>query len=254
MKGKGNSGGGGSPSWGGIAGSAINKVLGLMGYGGYMPKSTVPGAWLAMGEPSGNAQQFGVMWAGAGNYNFTLGATTVLHGIMIESPRVALAVNSPPGIERFNVSMIDGQLDIGIITPGASTSFGIGVGSVQISVGMYKAQVLAGTGTTLYQTQDPSVASDISRGDWFYLESRNLLFQAPTGTTSAPGANAPLVPVNAPLTPKLFDFCNPNFGCSLSPGEALMLSVAVTTQFGNSASEATIDLCPAIRGFVSRVA
>jgi hypothetical protein len=226
--------GSGSPSWGGIAGSAINKVLGMMGWGGYMPKPNVPGSWVCMGESAGTTQQLGALW---GSQVVPVTGPTPNSVILIESPRFALTHNQAPTIQKFSVQMLDGQIDLGIWN---SAWVAGQQATVTIGVGIYIAQNLAGTGIQLYQTQDPLDATQVSRDNWLYLENRRVLYSANLAGGAGYAVN--------PMVPKLFDVMNPALNAVLEPGEALMMSVNATIGGGD-----ILNLHPAIRGFVSRV-
>lgn len=230
-----------APGWGDLAGAGVKKLFNL--FGGYPPVPTggqsQSGVWVPLGEPAGggNVQQRGIFWGGT-NFPIVVGAGAV-QAILMESPRQNLAQNAAPIFQRLSLMAIDGQIDAGIaqITTAEAmpTVFDFTVG-----IGMYVARF--NNATSLYDVQDPCSASDASRYDWVYLESRRFIYQFNGNLKGFPNAN---------VDPKVWDLTHPSLNIDFGPGEALMLAANVV---GGTVTPltATVTIAPNLRAFLVR--
>jgi len=148
------------------------------GKGGVPQIGDDTGFWLAAGESgaSPNAQQ-GSLW----NTQYSPALNTVVQLIMVETPRQNLVNAAAPTRSRLVIDFIDGSMDhfINSITPtGVPDSWNAFVG---IYVGEYV------TATNLYDIQDPSNPSEISR-EWLYVEGRGFCIAAGSVSSGVPVA------------------------------------------------------------------
>jgi len=174
------------------------------GYGkGGLPVSGArdEGFWLAAGETVAigpNVQQAS-LW----NNPLTPAINSAVQLIMVELPRIALGGAAAPQRGRLKLDFIDGVVDHYFY--GANIPDVIG-----LYVGLYVGEIIPAT--NLYAPQDPSNASEVSRGDWIYIEGRAVFM----GTVNRDNST-----VNMPI----FNLTGA-VDIELEPGEALMLALA----------------------------
>lgn len=162
------------------------------------------GFWLAAGETgsgSANAQQ-GTLWGGV-PYGFTTNGA--IQTIMVETPRQNLQFATAPNKARLVIDFIDGAID-----PYITGASGL-PDQVNVFCGIYVGEYVSAT--NLYDTQDPSNPSEVSR-EWLYLEGRSL-FAYSTASNVVTTQTHPIFNLTGAVD------------VVLEGGEALMLAVAV---------------------------
>jgi len=173
------------------------------------------GYWVAAGETGGAGAQQKPLWGGADSALLSVGPTAAMQIIMLEAPRINMGAGVALARGRLKVDFIDGVVDHDINSSAVTDLYSVFCG---IYIGEYVS------GNSVYTTQDPSNASEVSR-EWIYLEGRSMVVKA--GEFGSSGKQ---------LTPPLFNLTGA-VDIEIEPGEALMLALAwASIGVGNSVS------------------